>query len=29
MPVVASNVLAVASASFVQFLFNDRVVFKA
>jgi putative flippase GtrA len=29
MPVLASNLLAVASASFVQFLFNDRVVFKA
>jgi putative flippase GtrA len=29
MPVIASNVLAVASASFLQFLFNDRVVFKA
>jgi len=29
MPILASNVLAVASASFVQFLSNDRVVFKA
>lgn len=29
MPIVASNVLAVASASFVQFLFNDKVVFRA
>lgn len=29
MPVVASNVLAVASASFLNFAFNDRVVFRA
>lgn len=28
MPILASNVLAVASASLVQFLFNDRVVFR-
>ena len=28
LPVVASNVLAVASASLVNYLFNDRVVFK-
>lgn len=29
LPVVASNVLAVASASLVNYLFNDRVVFRA
>lgn len=29
LPVVASNVLAVASASLINFVFNDKIVFRA